>query len=165
MTAGDPLEYLFSLEQFGIKFGLENIRAILRAMGQPQNAYSSVHIAGTNGKGSVTAMVDSVLIAAGVHTGRYTSPHLTSIEERMTIDGTPLAAAEFDALADRVRAAAGRLPLPPSFFEATTALAFEAFRRARVDVAVVEVGLGGRLDATNVLSPMGIAITATKAVV
>jgi dihydrofolate synthase/folylpolyglutamate synthase len=153
-------EYLFSLEQFGIKLGLVQIRALLNALGQPERAYPAVLIAGTNGKGSVTAMVERALRAAGHHTGRYTSPHLVHIEERIAIDGAPIAPADFDSLADEVRHAARDLPAPPSFFEATTALALAAFRQARVEVAVLEVGLGGRLDATNVLSPMGVAITA-----
>jgi dihydrofolate synthase/folylpolyglutamate synthase len=153
-------EYLFSLEQFGIKLGLEQIRALVADLGNPDQAYRSVVVAGTNGKGSVTAMVERAVRAAGLRTGRYTSPHLTDIEERVAINGEPITAATFDALAERIREAADRLPAPPTFFEATTALALEAFRQARVDVAILEVGLGGRLDATNVLSPMGVAITA-----
>jgi dihydrofolate synthase/folylpolyglutamate synthase len=153
-------DYLFSLEQFGIKLGLEQIRALLRALGHPEQGYPSIVVAGTNGKGSVTAMTERALRAAGHRTGRYTSPHLVEIEERIAVDGHPIARAAFDALADDVRRAAGELPAPPTFFEATTALALEAFRRARVDVAVLEVGLGGRLDATNVLSSVGVAITA-----
>lgn len=156
-------EYLFSLEQFGIKLGLEQIRALLRELGQPELAYPCLVIAGTNGKGSVTAMAERALRAAGYRTGRYTSPHLVHVEERIAIDGTPIDPAGphgFDALADAVRRAAAALPAPPTFFEATTALALEAFRRARVDVAVLEVGLGGRLDATNVLTSAAVAITA-----
>jgi dihydrofolate synthase/folylpolyglutamate synthase len=155
-----PRDYLVSLEQFGIKLGLDQIRALVADLGHPDRAYRSVVIAGTNGKGSVTAMVERAVRAAGLRTGRYTSPHLIDIEERVAINGEPITPATFDALAGRIRAAAERLPAPPSFFEATTALALEAFRQARVDVAILEVGLGGRLDATNVLSPMGVAITA-----
>ena len=156
MTSRD---YLFSLEQFGIKLGLEQIRALLAELGRPDLSGQSIVVAGTNGKGSVTAMVERGLRAAGYRTGRYTSPHLTTIEERMAVDGRPIAPDVFDRLADRVRDAADRLPAPPSFFEATTALALEAFREAGVDIGVFEVGLGGRLDATNVLSPVGVAIT------
>ena len=154
-----PREYLFSLEQFGIKLGLEQIRALVTDLGRPDRSYRSIVVAGTNGKGSVVAMVERGLRAADYHTGRYTSPHLSRIEERIAVDGQPIDAVEFDTIADRVCDAAGRLPVPPSFFEATTAAALEAFRRARVDVGVCEVGLGGRLDATNVLSPVGVAIT------
>jgi dihydrofolate synthase / folylpolyglutamate synthase len=159
------LDYLFSLEQIGIEFGLDNMRAVLDAIGRPESAFRSLHVAGTNGKGSVTAMADQALRAAGYLSARYTSPHLVRINERFTIDGRPVAD---EALVDAVETirgavdallASGRLSAHPTFFEVTTAAAFELFRRARVDVAVVEVGLGGRLDATNVLTPMATAIT------
>jgi dihydrofolate synthase/folylpolyglutamate synthase len=152
-------EYLFSLEQFGIKLGLDQIRALVSALGHPDRAFQSIVVAGTNGKGSVTAMVERGLRAAGYRTGRFTSPHLVDIEERVAIDGAPIAMAAFDRHATTVREAAARLPAPPSFFEATTALALDAFRAAHVEVAVLEVGLGGRLDATNVVTPTGVAIT------
>jgi dihydrofolate synthase/folylpolyglutamate synthase len=161
----EPLDYLFGLEQFGIKFGLENIRALVAALGHPERAFQSVHIAGTNGKGSVTAMVDAGLRAAGHRSGRFTSPHLIDLTERFAIDDCPvtqeaLAAAIAD-LRGRVDSsiASGALRAQPTFFEATTALALELFRRAGVDVAVIEVGLGGRLDSTNVITPMATAIT------
>ena len=161
----DPLTYLFSLEQFGIKFGLENIRTLLDRLDHPERAFHSVHVAGTNGKGSVTAMVDAALCAAGHRSGRYTSPHLIDLAERFVIDGRPVErAALVGAVAD-VRAAidglcaTGALRAPPTFFEVTTAVAFDLFRRAGVDLAVVEVGLGGRLDATNVITPVASAIT------
>jgi len=161
----DPFTYLHSLEQFGIKFGLDNISAIVAALGHPERAFRSAHIAGTNGKGSVTAMVDAALRAAGHRSARYTSPHLVDLAERFTIDGRPVARAELaDAIVhvrdaiDNLRAN-GALEVQPTFFEATTAIAFELFRRAAVEVAVLEVGLGGRLDATNVVSPTVTAIT------
>jgi dihydrofolate synthase/folylpolyglutamate synthase len=161
----DQLAYLFSLEHFGIKFGLENISALVRELGNPQDAFASVHVAGTNGKGSVTAMVDAMLRAAGRRSGRYTSPHLVDLRERFVIDGAMVTAAGLDAAIDRVRAAVeslrrrGALDVHPTFFEVTTAVAFDLFRAAAVDVAVCEVGLGGRLDATNVLQPKAAAIT------
>jgi dihydrofolate synthase/folylpolyglutamate synthase len=160
-----PLEYLFSLEQFGIKFGLENIRALLDAFGHPERTFHALHVAGTNGKGSVTAMADAMLGAAGYRTGRYTSPHLVDVTERFTVDGLPVSRATLELAAADLRQAidalrlAGTLAAPPTFFEATTALALEMFRRAHVEVAVCEVGLGGRLDATNVLQPVATAIT------
>jgi len=117
-------------------------------------------VAGTNGKGSVTAMIERGLRAAGRRTGRYTSPHLIHIEERFAVDGAPITAGTFESTAGRIRAAAERLPSPPSFFEATTALALEAFRDAGVEIAVLEVGLGGRLDATNVVEPVAVVVTA-----
>jgi len=161
----DALDWLFSLAQFGIKFGLDNIRAIVESLGHPERGYRSVHIAGTNGKGSVTAIVELALRYAGHKTGRYTSPHLLDLAERFAIDGVPV---ERDVLigavttvreaVERLRASGG-LDVHPTFFEVTTASAFEIFRHSAVDVAICEVGLGGRLDATNVLSPMACAIT------
>jgi dihydrofolate synthase/folylpolyglutamate synthase len=161
----DPLSYLFSLEQFGIKFGLENISTLVARLGHPERAFTTIHVAGTNGKGSVTAMVDTALRAAGHRSARFTSPHLVDLTERFVIDGRPVApAALADAITDVRLAiddlrARGELAVQPTFFEVTTAVAFELFRRADVDVAVLEVGLGGRLDATNVVSPVATAIT------
>jgi dihydrofolate synthase/folylpolyglutamate synthase len=158
-------DWLHGLAQFGIKFGLENTLAITAALDRPERAFHSIHVAGTNGKGSVTAMLDAALRAAGVRTGRYTSPHLLDLSERFVIDGTPVSQVELGDAVATVRAAverlrgAGVLDVHPTFFEVTTAVAFELFRRRAVDVAVCEVGLGGRLDATNVLSPMACAIT------
>lgn len=161
----DPLSYLFGLGQFGIKFGLENIQAIVERLGHPERAFQSAHIAGTNGKGSVTAMVEAALRATGHRSARYTSPHLLDLAERFVIAGRPVTEdALTQAVAD-VRDAVeglqrdGRLGVHPTFFEVTTAAAFELFRRAGVEVAVVEVGLGGRLDATTVVSPLVTAIT------
>lgn len=161
----DAVAYLFSLETLGIKLGLENIRQLSAALGNPQTAYPAIHIAGTNGKGSVAAMIAAALTAGGRRTGRYTSPHLTRLEERFAVDGRPIDRPLLRDVAALVREAAerlvagGALPTPPTFFEATTAVAFEVFRRARVDVAVLEVGLGGRFDATNIVSPVAAAIT------
>ena len=159
------LERLFALEQFGIKLGLDNMRAILAALGHPEQAWRSVHIAGTNGKGSVVAMVERGLRASGLKTGRYTSPHLDVIEERVAINGEAVdrqtfaaaTAVVFEAVDEATRH--GTLTVVPTFFEVSTAVAFEIFRQAKVDVAVVEVGLGGRFDATNVLTPEVTAIT------
>jgi dihydrofolate synthase/folylpolyglutamate synthase len=158
-------ERLFALEAFGIKLGLENMRTLVAALGHPERAYPTIHVAGTNGKGSVCAMVERALRASGYRTGLYTSPHLNRIEERVAVDGVPVTPVLFEACAEHVLEAAdaaladGRLPVTPTFFEVTTAIAFEAFQRAQVDVAVVEVGLGGRFDATNVIGPVACAIT------
>lgn len=168
-----PIDWLFSLAQFGIKFGLENIRAIVAALGHPERQFESVHVAGTNGKGSVTAMVEAALRRpagspagmTGYRTGRYTSPHLVSLTERIAIDGAPVAEPDLLDAVETVRRSVERLrregvlDVHPTFFEVTTAAAFELFRRHKVDVAVCETGLGGRLDATNVLLPMACAIT------
>ena len=161
----DAFQYLLGLEAFGIKFGLANIRALCTALDEPQTAFRSVLIAGTNGKGSVTAMVDRGLRAAGLKVGRYTSPHLIHLEERFVIDGRPVERAALAEVIDRMRGlidslmASGALEAPPTFFEVTTAVAFEMFRRAGVELAVLEVGLGGRLDSTNCVEPIAAAIT------
>jgi dihydrofolate synthase / folylpolyglutamate synthase len=161
----DSLTWLFGLEQFGIKFGLDNITAIVAALGHPERSFASVHVAGTNGKGSVTAIVDTALRAAGHRSARYTSPHLIDLIERFVIDGRPIqrealsaVVADVRTVIDRLRDG-GRIELHPTFFEVTTAVAFELFRRASVEIAVCEVGLGGRLDATNVVQPLVTAIT------
>jgi dihydrofolate synthase/folylpolyglutamate synthase len=166
----DALPWLFGLEQFGIKFGLENISAIVARLDHPERAFRSVHIAGTNGKGSVTAMVDAALRAAGHRSARYTSPHLVELAERFVIDGLSVpesalasAVAEVRDAIDGLRADGG-LEVQPTFFEVTTAVAFVLFRRAGVDVAVLEVGLGGRLDATNVVAPPELLVTAITSI-
>ena len=161
----DPLQYLLSLEKFGIKFGLANIQTLAAALGHPHTQFKSILIAGTNGKGSVTAMTDMALRSAGLKVGRYTSPHLVRLEERFAIDGTPVDSGVLIGLIQEMQVlidgllANGALESPPTFFEVTTAIGFELFRRAHVDVAVLEVGLGGRLDATNIVQPIATAIT------
>ncbi len=146
------------------KLDLSRIRVLVAALDHPERACPTVLIAGTNGKGSVAAMVERALRAAGLRTGRYTSPHLVRPEERIAIDGVPVDGAAFDRAIEDVLAveatclADGRLAERVTFFEAMTAVAYEVLRRARVDVAVIEVGLGGRLDATNVCDPVATAI-------
>ena len=159
------LERLFALETFGIKLGLENIRRLCEALGHPERRFASLHVAGTNGKGSVTAMTHAALVAAGIRAARYTSPHLADITERFVIGRDPVDAGQLQTVAEEVLDCADRLqatgvlPVPPTFFEVTTAIAFELFRRNQVEVAVIEVGLGGRFDATNVITPVAGAIT------
>jgi dihydrofolate synthase/folylpolyglutamate synthase len=161
----DPLAFLHSLETLGMKFGLENISRLCAELGHPERAFRSIHIAGTNGKGSVTAMTETALRAAGYRAARYTSPHLVRLEERFVIDGREVATTDLVAALGRVQAGVerlvgrGELDGPPTFFECATAAAFELFRRFAVDLAVLEVGLGGRLDATNVVTPIATAIT------
>jgi dihydrofolate synthase/folylpolyglutamate synthase len=163
--AVNALQYVFSLEQFGVKLGLDHIRSLCSALGNPQRAYHTIIVAGTNGKGSVTAMVDRALGAAGHRSARYISPHLFRLEERFAVNGREITHEALEATAEKVvRAihdllARGVLAAPPTFFEATTAIAFEAFRDARAEIAVLEVGLGGRLDATNIAEPLVVAIT------
>lgn len=161
----DPFQYLLRLERLGVKLGLENIARLCAALGNPHETFRSVIVAGTNGKGSVTAMVERALRAAGHRSARYTSPHLVRLEERFVIDGQEVSTASLRSAAVRVQhvaedlLAAGNLEAHPTFFEFTTAAAFVLFRDAGVDVAVLEVGLGGRLDATNIVSPVAAAIT------
>lgn len=147
------------------KFRLEEMRALAEALGHPERKFRSVLIAGTNGKGSTAATLASIVKAAGYRCGLYTSPHLERVNERVQIDGRPIADGDFARLYFRVEECArqlaqdGRLPAPPSYFETLTALAFEAFAEAQVDLAVLEVGMGGRLDATNIVEPLVSAIT------
>jgi dihydrofolate synthase/folylpolyglutamate synthase len=147
------------------KFRLEEMRALVEALGHPERRFRSILVAGTNGKGSTAAALASILRSAGDRCGLYTSPHLTRVNERVQIDGEPIRDEDFarhyfhvDDCASRLMAE-GKLPAHPSFFEALTALAFEAFAEAKVDIAVLEVGMGGRLDATNVVEPLVSVIT------
>ncbi len=160
-----PLRELLGLARFGIKPGLSTIGTLTAALGAPQEAYRSILVAGTNGKGSVVAMVDQGLRSSGYRVGRYTSPHLLNLTERFVVDGKPISEAALTAAAERLfrkidyLLAAGQLPQPPTFFEATTALALDYFHRQDVAIAVLEVGLGGRLDATNIVTPIAGVIT------
>lgn len=147
------------------KFSLENITILLERLGRPDRAYPVVHIAGTNGKGSTAAFMERILREAGFRTGLNTSPHLERINERIRIGGEEISDDRFAELFARIHAvieallAEGKLKAHPTYFECVTALAFEAFAQERVEFAVVEVGLGGRLDATNVVTPVVSIIT------
>jgi dihydrofolate synthase/folylpolyglutamate synthase len=147
------------------KFDLRNIGVLAEALGHPERVMPCCHIAGTNGKGSTAAMIERILRAAGIRTGLYSSPHLERINERIRIDGAPIGDEDFAAAFDRVLSAiegemaAGRLAAHPTFFEVMTAMAFVAFVEAGVEFAVYEVGLGGRLDATNIVEPRVAVIT------
>ena len=154
------LDWLYALEAAkGMDFKLERVALALQRLGDPHRAYPSLHIAGTNGKGSVAAMLDACLGAAGYRVGRYTSPHLVELGERICVAGVPMARAELVAVADEVRAATLAHGIGLTFFEILTVMAFRHFAHAGIDVAVVEVGLGGRLDATNVIDPLVAVIT------
>jgi dihydrofolate synthase/folylpolyglutamate synthase len=163
----DSVEYLYSLgnEVKTIKMGLERIIALLDRLGNPQKSFRAVHVAGTNGKGSVCAMIESGLRAAGICTGLNISPHLVEPTERIQVNGRPVSKEEFAASFERIHAAAmdltdaGGIDGHPTYFETVTAMAFDVFRENRVEMAVVEVGLGGRLDATNVVVPALCVIT------
>jgi dihydrofolate synthase/folylpolyglutamate synthase len=160
-----PLDFLLSLERLGMKFGLGNMEKICAALGHPERAFRSIIVAGTNGKGSVAAMTSAALHAAGFRSARYTSPHLERLEERFVIGEQEVASADLEAAAASIQMTVERLVAErvldalPTFFECATAIAFELFRRAGVEIGVIEVGLGGRLDATNVITPMAAVIT------
>jgi dihydrofolate synthase/folylpolyglutamate synthase len=153
--ARDMIQWLYGLQHFGIKLGLHNISALLEILGHPERVYRTAHVAGTNGKGSVAAMIDSMLAASGVRSGLFTSPHLVRPHERIRIAGRDIEDEELQLRLAGMRrvveeaTADGRLESHPSFFEVVTATALQAFADHELGAAVLEVGLGGRLDATN----------------
>ncbi|MDE2059625.1 MAG: bifunctional folylpolyglutamate synthase/dihydrofolate synthase [candidate division NC10 bacterium] len=182
MTYSQAIAYLYGLQRYGVKLGLENIHRLLGAVGDPHRRFPSILVGGTNGKGSTAAFLSSILKAAGYRVGLYTSPHLLEFTERIQVDGQAISEADVAALISELRPVIANLfptpdtpnpPVPPSykggvggfrishptFFETTTALAFLHFVRSKVDYAVVEVGMGGRFDATNVLNAQVAMIT------
>jgi dihydrofolate synthase/folylpolyglutamate synthase len=157
-TYPETIAYLFSLHRFGIKLGLEAITDILGRLDNPQWQYPTLHLAGTNGKGSSSAMMASILQANGYRVGLYTSPHLIDFRERIRVQGENISEGDVCELTEQIRGMAeSRSAL--TFFEFTTAMAFRHFMNQQVDIAVIEVGMGGRFDATNVLKPLGVLIT------
>ncbi len=171
MTYAEATEFLYGLRRFGWRPGLATIERLVALLGDPHGGIPFIHVAGTNGKGSTAAMLDAMFRAAGHRAGLYTSPHLLSFTERIRVNGEPINEAEIVGLTQQLKAlcaahfalattapAGDRLP-HPTFFELTTAMAFLHFRRRAVDAAVIEVGLGGRLDATNVIEPRVAVIT------
>ncbi|NLW58919.1 MAG: bifunctional folylpolyglutamate synthase/dihydrofolate synthase [Firmicutes bacterium] len=159
MTYEQALAYIHSRNRFGIKLGLDRMRALLTILGAPHRQYPVIHIAGTNGKGSTTALVGAVLKTAGYRVGAFTSPHLSSYCERLAINGAPIPPARLAALVDAVRPVVEEAALDPRIghpteFEFGTLLALKYFAEEQVNLAVIEVGMGGRLDATNVLTPL-----------
>lgn len=167
MDFNESLAYLLSLghETLTIKLGLRNTELLLAALGNPQHAFSSIQIAGTNGKGSTAALLDSICRRAHIRTGLFTSPHLISITERISVAGNELSPEEFAVYATQVRSAADglveqqKLQTLPTFFEHVTAIALLAFKAAGIELAILETGLGGRLDATTVSQAGVVAIT------
>ncbi len=156
MDTQAALEQLYHLDRFGIKLGLDNIRRLLSLLGDPQAGLKAVHVTGTNGKGSICAYTASVLRKAGYRVGLYTSPHLVHFNERIQVDGVPISDADILRLWDGIQPAmremdGERAVNRPTFFEVTTAMAFQYFREKEVDIAAVEVGMGGRFDATNAI--------------
>ncbi|MBX3733427.1 MAG: bifunctional folylpolyglutamate synthase/dihydrofolate synthase [Verrucomicrobiae bacterium] len=160
MSPAAALEYLASLGQFGMQPGLETTRRLCAAAGNPESGLRFIHVAGTNGKGSVCAFLDCVYRTAGYRVGLYTSPHLVRFGERIRINGAPLSNEALAGSVAAFREIAGRCPGPsPTLFEAATVMALREFAAASVDVAIWETGLGGRLDATNVVMPLATVVT------
>lgn len=162
MSYIDAINYLYGLQKHGIKLGLDKPEKILLELGNPHRKFLSIHVAGTNGKGSVSAMIASILIAKGFKVGLFTSPHLVSFTERIRINNEEIAESEVVKLTEEIKFKIknSKLKIPePTFFEFVTAMAFLYFARNNVDWAVIEVGMGGRLDATNVIEPEVSVIT------
>jgi dihydrofolate synthase/folylpolyglutamate synthase len=153
----DTLRYLYALEYRGMKFGLRNIRMLVREAGHPERAFPSIHVAGTNGKGSTSSFLASAFTEAGYKTGLYTSPHLVRFTERIRINGKEIDGTRLVSYVRRLRPLIEKTRA--TFFEATTCVAFLYFADEEVDVAVIETGLGGRLDATNVVRPLVSVVT------
>ena len=158
MTYSSAVAYLYRLQKHGIKLGLATITALMARLGMPQTRYRTLHIAGTNGKGSTAAMAAALLQVAGYRVGLYTSPHLVEFRERICVNGEMIAESQVAQLTEQLQTLC-QPDLSPTFFEYTTAMAFQHFADSGVDVAVLEVGLGGRFDATNVVTPMACAVT------
>ena len=158
MTYSSAVTYLYRLQKHGIKLGLATMKELMVRLGMPQARYRALHIAGTNGKGSTAAIVAAVLQAAGYRVGLYTSPHLVEFRERIRVNGDMIDASQVARLTEQLKALCGE-ELSPTFFECTTAMAFQHFADSGVDMAVIEVGLGGRFDATNIVMPMASAVT------
>jgi len=162
-TYEEALQYIKECTKFGMKLGLDRIREILRRLGHPEQRFRSIHIAGTNGKGSTSALLDSILRQAGYRTGRYNSPHLVTYRERFNVNGEMIAKAQLAQVIEQIKPVLEAVEADgfgaPTEFEVGTAIAFQHFANEAVDVAVVEVGMGGRFDATNVLTPVLSVIT------
>lgn len=155
-TFSHAIKFFSELELFGMKFGLTQMQVLAKFAGEPQKSLRFVHVAGTNGKGSVSAMLAEALCGAGFRTGLYTSPHLVSIRERFKINGVAISEDEFTNLSEEVRSfvlKARENHMQPTFFEATTLLALIFFKKQKCDIVVLECGLGGKLDATNIVEP------------
>jgi dihydrofolate synthase/folylpolyglutamate synthase len=155
MSYEKDLEYIYGREVFGIKLGLKNITELMEKLGNPQKSFKSAHVAGTNGKGSVCAFLAAILQQQGLKVGLYTSPHLVDFRERIMMNGKKISKKDLSASLAKVKP----FIIEHTFFEVVTAMAFLYFKKEKVDIAVVEVGMGGRLDATNIIVPEVSAIT------
>lgn len=162
LNKDEILQWLYGLGVHGIKLGLRNITELLHRLGDPQRSFRTVHVAGTDGKGSTCAMIHSILDTAGIKTGLYTSPHLVDFNERISVSGVQITDSELSKLAERLMGAVedmAKSGMLCTFFEVTTAIAFMHFRNKGAEYAVIEVGMGGRFDATNVIVPEVSVIT------
>ena len=155
----EQIKWMYDLNKFGIKLDLENILKLCNALGNPQNSFKSIHIAGTNGKGSTSKMIYSILREAKHSCGLYTSPHLVKFNERIIADDLEITDPELSTLIDKIKVILEDRKLDATFFEFTTALAFMHFKEKKVEYAIIETGLGGRLDATNIVNPVLTLIT------
>ncbi|MBW1940778.1 MAG: bifunctional folylpolyglutamate synthase/dihydrofolate synthase, partial [Deltaproteobacteria bacterium] len=144
---------MYGLRRFGIKLGLETIGKILETLGNPHKSFKCIHVAGTNGKGSIASALASILHASGYKTGLYTSPHLVRFNERICINNEPVSDEDVINSYEKVKKVQEKADRGLTFFEYTTAMAFYEFGRQKVDWAVIETGMGGRLDATNIIEP------------
>lgn len=159
MDINQELQYMYSLERFGVKLGLEVMEQVLRVIGNPEKDLKIIHIAGTNGKGSTAAMIESIIRTSGYKTGLYTSPHLIRFNERIRVDGKQIEDEEIAFIVKDIKEACKENNLQPTFFEFTTALALKYFADKKPDYVVLETGMGGKLDATNIVKPLLSIIT------
>ncbi len=164
MSYSATINYLYNLQKHGIKFGLENISRLMSLFDKPHESFLSVHVAGTNGKGSVSAIIASVLRTVGLKVGLFTSPHIVSFTERIRINDEEITENDVIGLTEEIREKISKFEIrnskfSPTFFEVVTAIALLYFKRKKVDIAVIEVGMGGRLDATNIITPEVSVIT------
>jgi dihydrofolate synthase/folylpolyglutamate synthase len=160
MNYDETIRYLYNLQKHGIKFGLQNINRLLSALNNPHKSFLTVHVGGTNGKGSTSAIIASILQSTGLTVGLFTSPHLISFTERIRVNGEEITGNDVISLAAEIRdIVSGFDEFSPTFFEVVTAIAMLYFKRKEIDIAVMEVGMGGRLDATNIIMPEVSVIT------
>ena len=162
MNYEESIEWFYSFEKIGVKLGLERVKHICKKLGDPQYSYKTIHVGGTNGKGSVCRYLQSILTLSGYKVGVYTSPHLQRFSERFVIDGKEISEEDVVLLVEKIKPIIDEMLKkgnPPTFFEIVTAMAFQYFKDKKVDFAVIEVGLGGRLDATNIIDPRVTIIT------
>lgn len=161
MTYTEAIQFLYDLQLFGAKLGLENPRQLARLAGDPQDSLRFIHVAGTNGKGSTCAMLESVYRAAGLRVGLFTSPHLVEFRERIRVDGRMISEAELIEKTKKIRELLAQFkgPSHPTFFEVVVVIALLCFAEAKCDLVIWETGLGGRLDATNIVAPLASLIT------